>query len=150
MSRSRGAAGLTAPTVRNLIVDEEEAIEMETNDPVKVCRLRSAARKTAKVSDLIPSEGESSDSEVFGDISDNSDIFHVATDESVPPRTPEDVDLALIDTIAGHLREYPLLPPDVRDPQGEQVSKMCPAEFDFLLSIVVSKAVLGSVSKRMM
>ena len=75
------------------------------------------------MSDLIQSEDDNSESEAFSDISDNSDMFHVATRDSAPPRTPEDVDLALIDSIAAHLRDYPLLPPDVSDPQGEQSFK---------------------------
>ena len=113
-SRLRGTAGKAAPNVKNLIFAEEDPIDMEAVDP---------ARQAASVGDLIFSEGENSDSEAFSDISDNSDIFHVATDDSAAPRTPEDVDLALIDSIAAHLRDYTLLPPDVRDPQGEQSFK---------------------------
>ena len=111
--------------------ESENPMEPDTSDTKKVCFPRGTARMVANVSSMkdveedeaMQVDDENSDSDLFSDISDNSDIFHVGTDESVPPRTPQDVDLALIDTIASHLRDYPLLPPDVRDPNGERSFK---------------------------
>ena len=44
------------------------------------------------------------------DISDNSDLFHVAAKPSEAARTTEDEDLEIIESIAKKLRRYPLLP----------------------------------------
>ena len=44
------------------------------------------------------------------DISDNSDLFHVAVKPSEAARTTEDEDLEIIASIAKKLRRYPLLP----------------------------------------
>ena len=51
----------------------------------------------------------------FSDVSDNSDIFHVAIDESLEYITVEDKDLQYIEELKEHLREYPLLPPEAHD-----------------------------------
>ena len=89
------------------------------DDRVTGCYLRGTLSNAPKVSDLIESEEENPESEAFSDIGDNSDISHIAVKNTDMSRTPEDVDLALIDSIAAHLRVYPLLPPDVSDPKGE-------------------------------
>ena len=58
------------------------------------------------------SEATASDDEAWSDISDNSNIFHVATVVSDAPRTREDVDLAIVESIVPYLRKYPFLPSD--------------------------------------
>jgi len=63
---------------------------------------------------------EDDDLQSLSDDSDNSDIFHVAAKASSVPRTPEDQDLEIIDSIKCHLRDYPLLPPDASDPTFEK------------------------------
>ena len=52
----------------------------------------------------------------LSDISDDSDLFHVSHVPSSVPRTREDKDLQIINSIAKHLRRYPLLPCDGTDP----------------------------------
>ena len=61
-----------------------------------------------------------SEEDVFSDISDNSDIFHVTVKSPDEARTPEDQDLQRIDSIVQHLRDYPLLPPDLSDESKER------------------------------
>ena len=56
------------------------------------------------------------DLEPLSDISDNSDPFHVSAKVIVEPKTDEDKDLQIEESIVPHLREYPLLPPDRKDP----------------------------------
>ena len=48
----------------------------------------------------------------FSDISDDSDLFHVEAKDVGAPRTDEDKDDAIVDSIVPHLRDRPLLPPD--------------------------------------
>ena len=61
---------------------------------------------------------EDDDVEAFSDISDNSDIFHVEVlPDGERPCTPEDQDLARIEGVRQHLRKFPLLPADPRNPQ---------------------------------
>ena len=48
----------------------------------------------------------------FSDISDDSDLFHVEAKDVGAPRTDEDKDEAIVDTIVPHLRDRPLLLPD--------------------------------------
>ncbi len=54
---------------------------------------------------------QNGDLESLSDISDNSDLFHVSATTFSHPRTLEDKDMAVIDTIVPYLRDYPLLPP---------------------------------------
>jgi len=58
--------------------------------------------------------------DVFSDISDNSDLFHVEAKESENPRTDEDKELEIIESIVPFLREFPLLPVDGRDEKKER------------------------------
>ena len=64
-----------------------------------------------------PESSSDADKDVdgFSDISDNSDLFHVAAVESLEPRTDEDAEIRICQSIAPHLREYPLMPVDGRD-----------------------------------
>ena len=59
----------------------------------------------------------------FSDISDDSDLFHVEAKDAWAPRTDEDKDDAIVDTIVPHLRNRTLIPPDGEgeDPLGEKV-----------------------------
>ena len=52
------------------------------------------------------------DLESLSGVSDNSDLFHVEARATPGPRTVEDEDLAIIDSIVPHLHDYPLLPQD--------------------------------------
>ena len=61
-------------------------------------------------------EDADADLESLSDVSDNSDLFHVAARPSETPRTLEDEELAIIDSIVPHLRDYPLLPPRAKEP----------------------------------
>ena len=49
-------------------------------------------------------QSEEEDLENFIDISDNSDLFHVQAKATEEPRTDEDKDMAIVDTIVPHLR----------------------------------------------
>ena len=60
-------------------------------------------------------EGNDEALDALSDVSDNSDLFHVSAVESAEPRTEEDADIRICRTIATHLRDFPLLPPDGRD-----------------------------------
>ena len=64
-------------------------------------------------------QSEEEDLENFSDISDNSDLFHVEAEATEVPRTDEDQEMAIVDTIVPHLREHPLLPPDGQKPNHE-------------------------------
>ena len=57
----------------------------------------------------------------FSDISDDSDLFHVEAKGARTPRTDEDNDEAIVDSIVPHLRERLMLPPDGEEPLGEKV-----------------------------
>ena len=57
-------------------------------------------------------EGIVSDCDEFSDVSDNSDIFHVAVEPDKTWFTSEDRDWRLIDELKLVLREFPLLPSD--------------------------------------
>ena len=61
-------------------------------------------------------DDESIDS--LSDVSDNSDIFHVAPSNDITYQTLEDTDIEIIDKIKQHLRSYPLLPAKERDATG--------------------------------
>ena len=60
-------------------------------------------------------EDKDEDLESLSDMSENSDLFHVSVRESTEARTAEDRDLETIQSIALHLRKYPLLPPQAGD-----------------------------------
>ena len=62
-------------------------------------------------------DDESIDS--LSDVSDNSDIFHVAPCNNITTVTLEDEDINIIDRIKQHLRTYPLLPAKQRDAAGK-------------------------------
>ena len=57
----------------------------------------------------------------FSDISDDSDLFHVEAKDVGAPRTDEDKDDAIVDSIVPHLRDRPLLPPDGRYVKEDKV-----------------------------
>ena len=61
-------------------------------------------------------QSEEEDLENFSDISDNSDLFHVEAEATEVPRTDEDQEMAIVDTIVPHLREHPLLPLMAKNP----------------------------------
>ena len=65
--------------------------------------------------DDIQSGGEDDGVDDFSDVSDDSDLFHVEAKVVDEPRTDEDREMAIVDSIAPHLRDHPLLPPDGRD-----------------------------------
>ena len=54
----------------------------------------------------------------LSDVSDNSDIFHVAPCNDITTATLEDEDIDIIDNIKQHLRTYPLLPAKQSDAEG--------------------------------
>ena len=54
----------------------------------------------------------------LSDVSDNSDIFHVAPCNDTTTATLEDEDIEIIDNIKQHLRTYPLLPAKQSDAEG--------------------------------
>ena len=62
-------------------------------------------------------DDESIDS--LSDVSDNSDIFHVAPSNDVSIQTLEDQDIEIITKIKQHLRSYPLLPAKQADDIGK-------------------------------
>ena len=62
-------------------------------------------------------DDESIDS--LSDVSDDSDIFHVAPSNDVPIQTLEDQDIEIITKIKQHLRSYPLLPAKQADDTGK-------------------------------
>ena len=62
-------------------------------------------------------DDESIDS--LSDVSDNSDIFHVAPCNNITTATLEDEDINIIERIKQHLRTYPLLPAKQRDAAGK-------------------------------
>ena len=62
-------------------------------------------------------DDESIDS--LSDVSDNSDIFHVAPSNDITYQTLEDTDIEIIDKIKQHLRSYPLLPEKQTDATGK-------------------------------
>ena len=62
-------------------------------------------------------DDESIDS--LSDVSDNSDIFHVAPSNDIPIQTLEDQDIEIISKIKQHLRSYPLLPAKQTDDTGK-------------------------------
>ena len=62
-------------------------------------------------------DDESIDS--LSDVSDNSDIFHVAPCNNITTATLEDEDMKIIESIKQHLRTYPLLPAKQRDAAGK-------------------------------
>ena len=55
--------------------------------------------------------------DAFSDVSDDSDLFHVAVSEDYVPRIAADRDLQRILFLKQYLREYPLLPPDPSNPR---------------------------------
>ena len=85
------------------------------SDLVDVSEDDGVVKKQAAAPEVLESD---SDDDVFSDISDNSDIFHVSVKFPDEARTPEDVEMQRKDSIAQHLRDYPLLPPDLTDVSG--------------------------------
>ena len=70
-----------------------------------------------KSSDVLqpPIEMDQDDIDSLSNVSDNSDFFHVESKVTKEPRTDEDKDRHIIESIVPHLRDYPLLPPDTQD-----------------------------------
>ena len=66
------------------------------------------------------SQPDDQDIDEFSDISDNSDVFHVEAIPSQEPRTDEDKDLRICQSIVPHLREHVLMPVDGRDDAKER------------------------------
>ena len=58
----------------------------------------------------------------FSDVSDDSDLFHVEARNVGAPRTDEDKDMAIVDSIVTHLRDRPLLPPDGEEGRSSSCS----------------------------
>ncbi len=77
---------------------------------------KAPAKATAKSAKAVEDEDE----DAFSDISDNSDIFHVEAVSSEVPRTREDEELAIVESIVPDLREFPLLPVDGRTRSKDQ------------------------------
>ena len=81
-------------------------------DPVQ----RAAPVPVPSAAELLQQEEEETALlDTFSEVSDCSDIFHVQEDPDRDFVTEEDKDLELIDALAEHLRDYPLLPPDAKD-----------------------------------
>lgn len=95
--------------------DEEKESEKESHgDKTKSVHSGSAAGDTDGEEDIVPPD---IDIDVFSDISDNSDIFHVEAEKRSTWITNEDAEQQLIVSLVPHLREFPLLPPHPHDLQ---------------------------------
>ncbi len=70
-----------------------------------------------KASDPLSEELE--DADEFSDVSNDSVVFHIAASHAPEPRTDEEMDLCLAESIVEHLRDFPLLPVDAGDAGGE-------------------------------
>ncbi len=70
-----------------------------------------------KASDPLSEELE--DADEFSDVSNDSDVFHIAASHAPEPRTDEEMDLCLAESIVEHLRDFPLLPVDAGDAGGK-------------------------------
>ena len=71
--------------------------------------------------DDIQGSGNDDGVDDFSDVSDDSDLCHVEAKDVGAPRTDEDKEMAIIDSIASHLRDRPLLPPDGGYLPGDRV-----------------------------
>ena len=67
----------------------------------------------------VDTEADDESIDSLSDVSDNSDIFHVAPRNNITTHTLEDEDIEIIDKIKQRLRNYPLLPAKQRDAAGK-------------------------------
>ena len=75
-------------------------------------------REVREATDDKDESTEDEELERYSDISSDSDVFNVEPRPVDEPRTDEDREMAIVNTIVPYLREYPLLPVDGRDPDG--------------------------------
>ena len=87
-----------------------------TGDPVASAAQVEEDPMSEDGGDDVQGGGDGDGVDDFSDVSDDSDLFHVEAKKNVgEPRTDEDKDMAVVDSIASHLRVRSLLPPDGED-----------------------------------
>ena len=130
-----GASPDHAATTDNIVNPRER--EQAEREPSSVQPPPESA--SAGVADLFEQLLESTaefdaEPDVFSDVSDNSDLFHVEVDPHKHFTTCEDGDLRRIKDLSKHLREYPLMPPtptaeDYQDVQSGARMPTCHCAF---------------------
>ena len=116
---STAADSMAISGAQNCAANSSEPSPFDVPDIVKeLIKAKEKARQSAPPNSSTAhelSDIDDDDLDRLSDVSDNSDLFHVAAVESTEPRTDEDSDVRVCRSIVPHLRDFPLLPLDGRD-----------------------------------